>query len=95
MRRGSVARLFSYRGSVACGSITQFFRYTNTVWNYIETRYARTGCQADASEMLQEWLMVCIKQKLSACVEENVEETKGAIHILLQLLLLRKSKVLR
>ena len=61
----------------------------------IRTRYAHTGCQVDASEMFQEWLMVCIKPKLSACVEGDVEETKGSMRVLQQLLLLRKLRVLR
>jgi hypothetical protein len=43
--------------------------------------------------------MVGIKLKISACVEEDVEKTKGAMRILLlmmlQLLQLRKLRVLR
>ena len=49
--------------------------------------------------MLQKRLMICIKLKLSARFEGDVEETKGAIRILLpmlpQLLLLCKLRVLR
>jgi len=36
--------------------------------------------------MLQEWLMVFIKLKLSAFAEEVVKETKGAVRILLLML---------
>jgi hypothetical protein len=37
--------------------------------------------------MIQEWLMVGIKLKISACVEGDIEKAKGAMRILLLILL--------
>jgi len=45
--------------------------------------------------MLLEWLMAFIKLKNAACVEGDAKGTKGAMRMLLQLLLLRKLRVLR
>ena len=61
--------------------------------------YAHTSCQAGTSEILQKWLMIYIKLKLSAWFEGDADKTKDAMRMLLlvlfQLLLLCHVRVLR
>jgi hypothetical protein len=56
----------------------KFLGHTETICIKIVTHYAHTGCQADASEMLQEWMMVGIKLKISTCFVKIVTaQAKG------------------